>query len=377
MDFEFILVCVTIKPLIAFKNKKMKSKSNPSKVLFSKLFSVFFLFSFLLSPVSLFADEASTASTSSGIQTVATGFSDVPRTHPYYVAITFLNQSGVIGGYSDGTFKPGNPINRAEVLKIILGGSGISGATEFRQDFPDVGQNDWFAPYVLKGKELGFVKGNDSDGTFAPGRQVNLAEFIKMLLEANEIDVSAFDGKVVIPNIPADAWYAPYINYAATLGIILKDANGNIDAGKALTRGEVVNIMYLLTVIRRGQDTQFLLTRAEAEMAQIEVYIAANQVVLAKMASELSVDLTQQAYKNMPDNNVVLGAAKIARAYDYLVDAFVLGVQKKNDESAARANDAIDKATEAWEANNATQSIARHIKERAREILAQLGAEEK
>ena len=93
----------------------------------------------------------------------------------------------------------------------------------------------------------------------------------------------------------------------------------------------------------------------------------------AKNASELAVDITQQAYKNMPDKNVVLGAAKLARAYDYLVDSFVLGIQGKNAESADLANQAIDKATEAWEANNATQPIAKHIEDRAREILEQVG----
>ena len=111
-------------------------------------------------------------------------------------------------------------------------------------------------------------------------------------------------------------------------------------------------------------------------MAQIEVYIAANKVNNAKNSSELAVDLTQQALKNMPDNNVVLGAAKLARAYDLLVQSFIYGIQKKNTEAADFANQAIAKATEAWEANNATQPIARHIKDRAREILAQVGGKE-
>ena len=96
----------------------------------------------------------------------------------------------------------------------------------------------------------------------------------------------------------------------------------------------------------------------------------------AKRASELAVDLTQQAYKNMPENNVVVGAAKLARAYDMLVDSFILGIQKKNVEAADMANQAIAKATEAWNANNATQPIAKHIKDRAREILAQVGGKE-
>jgi len=328
--------------------------------------------------VTLFVPSAlaMTASTTSGIQAVPTGFSDVPRAHANYTAITFLNDAKVISGYPDGTFKPDNPINRAEVLKVILMSSGIEANEAFQAAFPDVTADNWFAPYVMKAKVMGFVQGNSTDGTFAPSRQVNLAEFIKMLLSANTIDVSSFQGKTVAPNIPVDAWYANYVNYTVALGIVPKDASGNVDAAKPLTRGEVANILYLFTIIRKGKDTQFLLTRAEIELAQVEIYIGANQVALAKVASELAVDMTQQAYKNMPENNVVVGAAKIARAYDYLVNAFITGVQQKNTESADWANQAIDKATEAWEVNSATQLIAKHIKDRARQILVQVGGAE-
>ena len=325
-------------------------------------------------PAALAAETVAT--TSSGTQVVSTGFSDVNRTHPNYTSITYLSQQGVVGGYADGTFKPDNPINRAEVLKIILKGSGIEANEAFGAYFPDVKDGDWFAPFVMKAYALGFVKGNDTDGTFAPGRQVNIAEFLKMLLTANGIDVSGFEGQSVVPNIPADAWYATYVNYAVALGIAPRDAEGNVDAAKPLTRAEVMDMLYLLSIIRKGDDTQFLLTRAESEMAQIEVYIAANMVAHAKSASDLAVDITQQAYKNMPENNVVVGAAKIARAYDWLVDAFILGIQGQNEAAAQKANDAIDKAGEAWEANNATQPIARHIKDRAREILDQVGGTE-
>ena len=346
-------------------------KTNKSKI-YSLLVSGVFVFT-LFAPVTF---AQTTATTSSGVQTVAVGFDDVSRTHHQYTSITFMNNHGVIQGYDDGTFKPENAINRAEVLKIILGGSGIETDEEFSAYFPDVQADHWFAKYVVKAKIMGFVKGNDDDGTFAPARQVNLAEFLKMLLSASALDVTAYEFNNPISNIPEDAWYFSYVNYAAVLGIISKDAEGNVNASKLLTRGEVISIMYLLNIIRSGQDTQFLLNRAEAELAQIEVYIAANQISLAKNSSELAVDITQQAYKNMPDNSVVLGAAKIARAYDWLVDSFVLGIQQKNAESAEWANAAIHKATEAWEANNATQPIAAHIKDRAREILAQVGGEE-
>jgi len=321
--------------------------------------------------------SAETSETSSGIKAV-TSFQDVLRTHPDYVAISYLNESGVINGYSDGTFKPDDPINRAEVLKIILMGSSVEAPEDFGEvTFPDFQKADWFARFVMKAKELGIVKGDDTDGTFSPSRQVNKAEFLKMLLMANNIKTDSIQlEEDLTSDVPKDAWFAPYLNYAFQVGLTTKNEQGLLEPSKPLTRAEVADMMYLLILIKSSKDTQFLLHRAEAELAQIEVYIAANKVLNAKRASELAVDLTQQAYRNMPDNNVVLGAAKLARSYDWLVDAFVLGIQKDYEGAAEWANKAIDKATEAWEVNNATQPIARHIKDRAREILAQVGGTE-
>jgi len=129
-----------------------------------------------------------------------------------------------------------------------------------------------------------------------------------------------------------------------------------------------------MTVIRNGKDTQFLLDQSEAQMAQIEIFVGAGNAVSAKRAAELSVDMTQQAYKNMPDNNIVLGAAKLARAYDFLVNSYVSALQGQSPEATDWANQAITKATEAWEANNDLQPICRHIKDRAAEIMAQIEA---
>lgn len=321
--------------------------------------------------------KAEESTTTSGIKTV-TNFSDVLRTHDKFVAIGYLQQSGIIGGYPDGTFKPDQAINRAEVLKIILKGSNIVLPQDtVESTFPDVKTNDWFSPYVMKAKVLSIVKGDDKTGNFSPARQVNKAEFLKMLLAANLIKPTApSSNETVAPDVPSDAWFAPYLNYAYKVGIITANSKGELEPAKLLTRAEVSEMMYLLILIKSSQDTQFLLHRAEAELAQIEVYIAANKVTNAKRASELAVDLTQQAYKNMPTDKVVLGAAKLARAYDWLVDSFVYGIQKDYTSAAEYANKAIDKATEAWEANNATQPIARHIKDRAREILSQVGGTE-
>lgn len=299
-------------------------------------------------------------------------FTDVPPTHQNYVAIKYLNSEGILKGYEDNTFKPDQKVNRAEALKIILAGTGVEVPEQVEgTSFTDVKPTDWFAKYIIKAKELGIVNGNP-DGTFAPARTVARSEFIKMLLMSNGFKTENWADKDLFADVPKGAWFNPYMNYAGQAGLIVKDEKNNLYPSQELTRAEVAEILFLMTVIRKGGDTQFLLNQAESEMAQIEVFIGAGQPLFAKRASELGVDMTQQAYKNLPENNIVIGAAKLARAYDFLMNAFIMGIQKKNAEAKDWANQAITKATEAWEANNELQAVCKHIKDRANEIITQI-----
>ncbi len=348
-----------------------------------KKIAIGFLISFLVtSNVYALTDTTATSTTDTSTQATtqaavtatqqADGFSDVPQTHPNYVAIMYLKKQGILDGYDDGTFKPENLVNRAEALKILLIGNKVQVPDTVAQaSFSDYKADDWFAKYVEQAKTLGIVNGNP-DGTFAPARNVIRAEFLKMLLILNGFKTDKWVGQSMFPDVPADAWFTPYMNYAGEAGLISKDDQNMLYPGRSLTRGDVAEILYLMIVIRSDKNTQFLIDQTEAEMGQIEIYVAANNTVAAKRASELAVDFSQQAYTNMPTDNVVLSAAKLAKAYDYLMNAFISAIAKDYAGAKNWAEQAITKATEAWDVNHDIQPIARHIKDRANEILNQL-----
>jgi hypothetical protein len=56
-------------------------------------------------------------------------FSDVPTTHTFYAWIETAYCHGVISGYSDGTFRPGNSATRGQIAKIVY--EAILGHTPF------------------------------------------------------------------------------------------------------------------------------------------------------------------------------------------------------------------------------------------------------
>lgn len=302
---------------------------------------------------------------------LASAFSDVPTSHENYISIEFLNQTGVVEGYSDGTYKPEQMVNRVEALKIILEGNNVVIQETFG-DIPlsDVSPEDWFAKYVMTAKELGIAEGNP-DGTFAPARNVVKAEFLKMLLNTNNFTPDKWDGVQMFSDVPADAWFTPYMNYAGQAGLVRKDSMNNLYPGEALNRGDVAEIMYLLNIILNGANTDFLITEANKQMEQIEVYITNNNPSAAKRASELAVDMTQQAYKNLPEDTAVVATAKAARAYDFAVTAYIHSLNQEMAEAQDWAQQAIDKSNEAIELNTVVEETVRLIQNRANAVLAQ------
>jgi hypothetical protein len=113
-------------------------------------------------------------------------FSDVNSDNPFFDAISYLKENDFISGYSDNTYKPNNGINRAEFVKIIIGTiytENEIAACVASKTFSDVKQSDWFYPYVCVAANNGIVNGY-SDGSFKPGNPINFAESAKIIVNA-------------------------------------------------------------------------------------------------------------------------------------------------------------------------------------------------
>lgn len=114
-------------------------------------------------------------------------FADVSANHQFRAGIDYVQSEGIVEGYADGTFKPNAKINRAEFTKIVVGATvtGIAG----EGCFPDV-DNEWFAPFVCTAKNVGLV-GGYPDGTFRPGQNVSFVEAAKIIANAFELEAGA------------------------------------------------------------------------------------------------------------------------------------------------------------------------------------------
>jgi len=167
-----------------------------------------------------------------GARAESSCFKDISG-NKFETAICYVKKKGIVKGYSDGTYKPNTPINRAEFTKIIIGTTYENSTISGSNCFSDI-KNEWFAKFVCKAKKANIIAGY-SDKTFRPQNNINLAEAMKIIIEG-----AAKTENFEIPNAEGP-WYQKYINVANQLEL-LKTINSN--PSHNLTRGELAEIIY-------------------------------------------------------------------------------------------------------------------------------------
>jgi len=173
------------------------------------------------------------------VQAQATSFPDMANSwYRYREAVAFLEEKKVISGYEDGIFRPKQIVNRAEFLKLVFAARSDITPTAGRC-FKDVRASAWYAPYVCAAKRREIIHGYP-DGTFKPEQEVNMAEAIKMLLEAYGHEVASKPG--------AD-WYEPYVQELDRSDVLPRSS---YLAGQPLTRERAADL--IVRVLRHDEE---------------------------------------------------------------------------------------------------------------------------
>ena len=182
-------------------------------------------------------------------------FSDV-STHKYKISIDYLVSIKTLNGYEDGTFKPDQTINRAELMKVLIAGQGIfPDAGVYKNCFIDV-KSEWFAPFVCYGKEKGWVNGY-ADGTFKPSQAVSKAEALKILVHSMEWEglLKNYFVKNVYNDVDANQWYFDYLSFADNLNLVLTESV--FLPSNSATRAEVSELIFRSLVVEENNLKEF------------------------------------------------------------------------------------------------------------------------
>lgn len=162
----------------------------------------------------------------------AASFSDTVG-HEREAAIKQLAGLGLLNGYPDGTFRPENPITRAEFAKVMVYALGLKDAAEMLAGVPvsftDVEPNHWAVGYISIAASQEIVKGYP-DGTFGPQNNVTYAEVITMILRALGYG----------PVLDKQPWPMAYLTKATELKI---NKGVNFVSNAPATRGDVAALI--------------------------------------------------------------------------------------------------------------------------------------
>jgi len=175
-------------------------------------------------------------------------------------AVKYLCGKSIISGYCDGTFKPDQPVTRAEFLKMVLLASTYSNDLQNylknnkpqKSSFSDVNYDHWALGFIEYAKVKGIVSGY-SDTKFKPDSEINRSELCKVILntfgktpDLKTLEIkgkSLVDGKI-FKDITSAEWYAGFVAVAKDLGFVKGTLEGYFEPARAATRGETALVIY-------------------------------------------------------------------------------------------------------------------------------------
>lgn len=107
-------------------------------------------------------------------------FTDIKSSHWAYDAIMKAAQQGWVQGFPDGSFKPNQPITRAEMAVMIGRAEGLKPRIAYSRPFDDVAPYDWYAPMLNAMLADGKLKGV-GERRFEPDGKASRAAFATLV----------------------------------------------------------------------------------------------------------------------------------------------------------------------------------------------------
>ncbi|MBD2165093.1 S-layer homology domain-containing protein [Calothrix membranacea FACHB-236] len=173
-------------------------------------------------------------------------FNDVPADFWGMRFINVLSSRGIIKGFPDYTFRPNQPVNRAE-FAAILQGAFENKPVKNTLKFKDVTDKSWAIPAINQAISAGFLKGYPNQ-TFQPEQKIPRVQVLVALVSGLNLKTPASPEQVLkvykdakdIPKYATDKIAAATVN-----GLVVNYPDRDLFApNKEATRAEVAAMVY-------------------------------------------------------------------------------------------------------------------------------------
>jgi hypothetical protein len=181
-------------------------------------------------------------------------FPDVPSLHVDAKAIAYLEEHLIFRGkpVADGVthFDPNAPLNRAELVTILIRALGVDIHNGSQSCFKDVQTGAWYFNAVCSAERMGIISGYP-DGTFKPAQVVNKVESLKII--ANAIGLSSeAEMYASYDNNLKKEWYSPYLTLVSEWKL-LDETRIEKKPDAFMTRADIAHLLYrtIITAMHR------------------------------------------------------------------------------------------------------------------------------
>ena len=193
-------------------------------------------------PQAPIAQKSPTGTLDAPIQ--AKAFTDVPNDFWAKTQIVALSNRGVITGFSDGTFKPDQPINRAEFAGIVQKAFDQQ-KTKPVMKFTDIKDGFWATSAIDEATQTGFMTGYPG-GAFKPEQAIPRLEMLSAIATGMQLapkgdPIQALSRYSDAKELPK--WAVSKVSSAIESGIMIPNST-TLEPTKTATRADAAMFIY-------------------------------------------------------------------------------------------------------------------------------------
>ncbi|HKP51035.1 MAG TPA: S-layer homology domain-containing protein [Chloroflexia bacterium] len=180
--------------------------------------------------VATMTQGVATATTEATATPCTISFTDVPPDHTFYSFIRCLACRGIISGYSDGTFQPGNDITRGQIAKMVSNSAGFNEdpGPQIYEDVPPASPfYAWINRLSMRGHMGGYPCGlvpeepcepPDNRPYFRPNASATRGQLAKIV--ANAAGIGGTPTGIFYTDVQEDHPFYVWIMRLTTLGVM-------------------------------------------------------------------------------------------------------------------------------------------------------------
>ena len=184
-------------------------------------------------------------------------FSDVSSTHTFHDAIIWCANQSIVGGYTDGSFKPANTVSRSNFVVMLSRAFYASDIKKYTNDFT-LSYGAFYPNYLaLKNngiwENVSFNTGSIYDSGFATSMnkgisRYDMAQLMTNIMTKKGFSASANDKNAAINKITdynsIPSQYRDAVTNVYALGVIGGYSDGSFNGDGVMNRGQAAVVIY-------------------------------------------------------------------------------------------------------------------------------------